>query len=162
MVKLFGALAAIGGVCGLLLVGTYALTAERIQLNRQAQSRALMADMLGQDLAADQDIDAAQFGRCDAWLFQRIKTSGYAGPIEVLALWRAASAGFTLRVTRHRETPGIGDFIDHRRDPWITQLDDQPIETFVQLDNISGATITFNAMQRAAAEAAGGVERFCG
>lgn len=162
MVKLFGALIVIGGVCGLLLAGTHAFTAEDIRLNREAQARALMAQMLGQTLEAEQDIDAERFGRCDTWVFQRIETSGYAGPIEVLALWRAADAGFTLRVTRHRETPGIGDFIDHRRDPWITRLDRQPMEQYAALDNISGATITFNAMQRAALAAASGVEDFCG
>ena len=162
MVKLFGALILIGGVCGLLLVGTHAFTAEDIRLNRQAQARALMAQMLGQDLAADQDIDANRFGDCDMWVFQRVITNGYAGPIEVLVLWRAAGAGLSLRVTRHRETPGIGDFIDHRRDSWITKLDNQQIDAIAALDNVSGATITFNAMQRAARAATNGVEEYCG
>ena len=156
VVRLCISLAAIGGVCGLLLVGTYRLTAEDIDLNREARARALMTSMLGHPLPVDHDVQADISGHCDAWLFSKINVNGYTGEIRVLALWRAQKDKapiLTLRVLQHSETPGIGDFIDHARDPWITQWDGQTGATYGAIDNVSGATVTSNAIKRAAAAA---------
>ena len=55
-----------------------------------------------------------------------------------------------MRVTAHRETPGIGDFIDHERDLWLPARDGQPASGWDNLDAVSGATVTSSAIQRAA------------
>jgi H+/Na+-translocating ferredoxin:NAD+ oxidoreductase subunit G len=161
VVRLFFSLVLIGAVCGLLLVGTYTLTAEPIKVNREARARAVMTEMLGTLMPAEADISLPTFGTCNNWLFQRISTNGYAGPIRWLALWRAEKGSLTLRVIQHRETPGIGDFIDHARNPWIFALDNQPLSAYHALDNVSGATITTKAVRNAAARAAAGAEEYC-
>ncbi len=160
MGKMLLSLVLIGGVCGALLVGTHALTAGDIQLNREAQARALMSAMLGEPLPDDQDIQAQVFGNCATWVFQQINVDGYAGDIDLRVLWRAGDE-MTLRVTRHSETPGIGDFIDHQRNPWITGLDGRSAEYVAQIDKVSGATITARAIKLAAQRSAQGIEAFC-
>lgn len=186
MVKLALSLLMIGGTCGLLLVATDRLTTDQISHNREARARELMADMLGAPVVAsvvDPDVDPVvssffdsfferreadwdtqtdTFGTCDDWLFSRVKSNGYAGVIDLLVLWRSDSGGFVMRVTQHRETPGIGDFIDHSRSAWITALDAQTADAYTEVDNVSGATITTAAIRRAALIAQQQVEDFCG
>lgn len=156
VVRLCIALIGIGGVCGLLLIGTHQLTAEDISINREARARALMTSMLGHTLPLDYDMKADISGSCDAWLFSKISVNGYAGEILILALWRQQkdlAPILTLRVLQHSETPGIGDFIDHARDLWITQWDGKTGPAYSAIDNMSGATVTSNAIKRAAAAA---------
>lgn len=152
MVKVFAPLVLIGALCGILLVFTHQITASDIQANRDARTRALLNDMLSETLPPQISVTEDVFGNCDSWLFVRYEVSGYAGPISLISLWRADSDGLTLRVLGHRETPGIGDFIDHDRNPWITQLDNAKQNIYAELDNVSGATITSNAIRRAADE----------
>ena len=52
----------------------------------------------------------------------------------------------SLRVTTHTETPGIGDFIEHRKTKWIKALDGGSFEEWSNLDSVTGATITTSAM----------------
>lgn len=152
MVKLFATLIGIGGLCGILLVGTHSLTQQQITDNRQAQAKRLMADMLGHSLPADLDTAAHFIGNCKHWVFSSVEVPGYAGVIHLLALVRfnINENQLTLRVIQHSETPNIGDFVDHTKDPWITQLDNSPVNTFVSVDNVSGATVTTQAIKQAA------------
>ena len=164
--RVFTPLLIIGGLCGVLLVLTHQLTAPDIQANREARTRALLEDMLGQPLPAQTEIEQDIFGSCARWLFVRTETAGYAGPIYLTALWRTGGSsekpeGLSLRVVGHQETPGIGDFIDHTRSPWITDLDNSSAQDFAQLDAVSGATITSNAIKRAARQLFNQVEVFC-
>tara|TARA_B100000315_G_scaffold204708_1_gene198180 strand:- start:1279 stop:1644 length:366 start_codon:yes stop_codon:yes gene_type:complete len=71
-----------------------------------------------------------------------VSTPGYGGSIEMLvALDRGSIGG--VKVTRHEETPGLGDFIEGE---WMNQFEQmQPME----VDTISGATITSLAIKRA-------------
>ncbi|XOV82960.1 MAG: FMN-binding protein [bacterium] len=156
----------IGGLCGILLVLTNQFTATDIQANREARTRALLEAMLGQPLPAQTSITEAIFGNCEQWLFVRTSSAGYAGPIYLTALWRAGSSPaqpgrLSLRVIDHRETPGIGDFIDHTRDPWITELDNSNAAAYAHLDAVTGATITSNAIRRAADRIFNQVEVYC-
>jgi len=49
------------------------------------------------------------------------------------------------RVTGHRETPGLGDFIDLDTSPWMLRFaDTKPLA----VDAVSGATITSEAVKR--------------
>ncbi|MDR1368296.1 MAG: RnfABCDGE type electron transport complex subunit G [Candidatus Accumulibacter sp.] len=52
---------------------------------------------------------------------------GYGGPIGLLIGIRADGTLLGVRVTEHRETPGLGDYIDpkkdkNRKNPWIAQF----------------------------------------
>ena len=160
MGKMLLSLVVIGGVCGTLLTGTHRLTATEIQLNREAQARALMTQMLGEPLPDAMDIQSDAFGDCRTWLFQKILVNGYAGEIELRVL-SEADGSLVMRVTRHRETPGIGDFIDHQRDPWIKTLDGLTAQDLTMVDNVSGATITTNAIRLAAQRSAQTREDYC-
>lgn len=160
MVKTLLSLVLIGAVCGLLLVGTHRLTADEIQLNREAQARALMTEMLGAPLPAGFDIQASAAGDCADWVFQSITVNGYAGAIDLRVFWRV-DEGLVMRVTHHRETPGIGDFIDHSRDPWMATLDGLTATEVANIDAVSGATITTHAIRQAATRAALGLEEHC-
>ena len=162
MIKVALSLLAIGGTCGLLLVGTDLLTSDDISVNREARARQLMADMLGTPLDHHWNIQTDTFGACDNWLFSNVVSNGYAGDINLVVLWRADTGGLVARVTQHRETPGIGDFIDHSRSDWITALDARTATAFSEVDNVSGATITTAAIRRAAQTAQQQVEDYCG
>jgi len=160
MIKTLLSLTVIGGVCGVLLVGTHALTAADIRLNREAQARALMTAMLGRALPAELDIQANTVGNCSQWVFQQITVGGYAGNIHLLVL-RRPDDRLTMRVTSHRETPGIGDFIDHQREDWMTRLDGSTAAAIAEVDNVTGATITTKAIRLAAQRSAQGIEAYC-
>ena len=88
---------------------------------------------------------------CGEWQFARGASVGYAGPIEYLALLQQDR--IRLRITRHQETPGIADFVDHRKDPYLPGLDNTLLSDWSQLDNISGATITHKALREMADQA---------
>lgn len=147
-------LAFFGLVCGLLLTLTNLLTREDIQTNREREARAILIELVGDVLPENYTNNA--FGDCDATRLYRLASRGYAGEIEWLVAVRqhqeqsAVSPQLSLRVERHQETPGIGDFIDQRRNPWITQFDGSPPATFTEFDNASGATVTSRAVRRAA------------
>jgi len=155
-------LLAIGGCCGALLVGTHALTEERIASNRAARARMLLAELAGAALPANLNIDQQIFGACERAVFQRVIVNGYAGKIHLTSMWRAADTTLAMRVTQHRETPGIGDFVDHQRDSWLPAQDRSSAEQFAAVDNVSGATITTKAIRRAAVRSFDKVEAYCG
>jgi Na+-translocating ferredoxin:NAD+ oxidoreductase RnfG subunit len=136
----------LGAACGALLVGTDRLTHDQIEANRNAKTRATMESMLGKDLPEDFTIGAHQ--PCEDGVFSEVSVSGYGGSIDVLALWRGGR--MSLRVTRHAETPGIGTFIEHERDPWLPGQDGKARSEWRALDTVAGATITTAAIKRAA------------
>ncbi len=150
MIRAFVTIVVIGACCAALLVATDALTRPDIEFARQARARALAESLLGAPLPGHMNPAAQQFGECPAWLFRRYQANGYAGPIDMLAFYRRGA--LSLRVTAHRETPGIGDFIDHTRSPWLSNLDGKTAADWQALDAVSGATITSEAIRRAADE----------
>ena len=145
MIKTALTLALIGGLCALALVATQRLTADDIDANRQAKARALLKLLATGPLSDHIDAEAPITGRCPE-VFLRDHAPGYAGDIHVLARWHHDDEQLSLRVTRHRETPGIGDFIDHERSSWLPNLDQSPPDAWQALDAVSGATITSQAI----------------
>ncbi len=104
-----------------------------------------------------------------AVVLEIIAFEGYSGQIRLLLGLHADGQVIGARVIEHRETPGLGDFIDYRRSDWITQFNGQAI-TFVAPDNwqpshwltrrnggtidaVTGATITSGAVIQAIYEA---------
>jgi len=85
---------------------------------------------------------------------------GYAGDINLLVGIKADGTISGVRVTKHQETPGLGDSIELRRSNWINGFDGksimQPAESQWRLkkydgefDQFTGATITPRAVVRA-------------
>ena len=148
--KPLASLAAIGAFCALLLAGTHRFTAGDIQANRDANAWRVAFELVGSEFpTADLRWDGDRLDLPDGVRLQRSSVNGYAGEIEFLAAFRpgrhnsGAIAG--VRVIRHRETPGLGDFIDTAHSPWILQFSDRPPN---QVDAVTGATITSEAVKR--------------
>lgn len=84
--------------------------------------------------------------------------SAYNGRLSVLVGIRPDGTSSRVRVTQHRETPGLGDRVEPRRGDWILQLDKRPaVLAFWQLEkdggqvsNLTGATVTARATLRVA------------
>ncbi len=84
--------------------------------------------------------------------------NGYSGAIDMLVGIRRDGTVAAVRITRHRETPGLGDGIDRSRSDWITQFDNtslnKPENWAVRkdggnFDQLTGATITPRAVVKA-------------
>lgn len=70
---------------------------------------------------------ARQHGVPAALVFEAAAADGYSGRIGLILAVRESGELVAVRVTQHRETPGLGDYIDPRKDkdkarPWIGQF----------------------------------------
>ena len=148
--KPLASLAAIGALCGALLAGTHALTADSIRANREAHAWRIAFELIGGSFAtAGLKWDGDRLELPNGYVLKRSSIAGYAGPIELLAAFRPSDDGTGtlagVRVTKHQETPGLGDFIDSANSPWILGFARRPP---AQVDAITGATITSEAVKR--------------
>lgn len=143
------ALALIAAVCSGLLYGVRVWTAPHIEANRAEARNKVFADMLTTPPGALVENDQGMLGACaDGWLGFTVTTPGYAGDIEMAALWRADA--LSMRAVRHLETPDIGDFIDGE---WLQAKDGYDEPAWQNIDTVSGATITTQAVRRLAQNA---------
>jgi Na+-translocating ferredoxin:NAD+ oxidoreductase subunit G len=94
---------------------------------------------------------------------------GYSGDIKLLIAVRADGSLGGVRVIAHKETPGLGDYIDIAKDNWIKAFDSlsltsRPSEQWKvkkdggQFDYMAGATITPRAVVKATHQALAYVE----
>lgn len=151
-------LVALGGLCGLLLAGVHELTEERIAANRDAYRWRIAFELLGGAFpTAGLGWRNNRLELADGRLLLRSSTPGYAGNIELLAAFQDEGQGegqrrrrlLGARVTAHRETPGLGDFVELARSPWMRQFSRRPPEA---VDAVTGATITSEAVKRGVAD----------
>ena len=103
---------------------------------------------------------ARQAGKANAILLEATARDGYAGDIRLLiAVYQDGSLG-GVRVVQHKETPGLGDYIELSKDNWIKLFDHisritHPSEPWkVKKDGgefayMTGATITPRAVVKA-------------
>ncbi len=84
-----------------------------------------------------------------------IAPDGYNGAIELLMGVHYSGEIVGVRVTRHRETPGLGDDIETRRSKWINTFEGESLSTPSawtvkrqggKFDSFTGATITPKAV----------------
>lgn len=108
---------------------------------------------------------ARKGGEPVALVIEAAAPDGYSGRIGLLLAIRASGELAAVRVTQHKETPGLGDYIDPAKDrnkarPWIGQFNDTgfgkiPEERFkVKKDGgdfayMTGATISPRAVTNA-------------
>ena len=116
---------------------------------------------------------ARKNGRPVALVHEAIAPDGYAGKIRLLIAIAAEDSNNSIlgvRVVAHKETPGLGDYIEIKKDknkerPWITQFNGtQPAamderawkvkKDGGQFDSVAGATITPRAVLKAVRKAA--------
>lgn len=138
-------------------------------LPRSRYNNALLEDSIALDdgLTAYR---ARQDGKAVALVLEAVAPDGYAGKIRLLLAVAPDGTLFGVRVTQHKETPGLGDYIEPKKDknkahPWITQFDGtNPATTDAQewrvkkdggrFDAMAGATVTPRAVIKAVRKAA--------
>jgi electron transport complex protein RnfG len=124
---------------------------------------------LGQDEASTV-YRARRAGEPAAAVIEAIAPDGYSGKIRLLLAVGADGSIYGVRVTQHRETPGLGDYIEPKKDknkerPWITQFNGLSPAAFSErewqvkkdggrFDSVAGATVTPRAVVKAVRRAA--------
>lgn len=112
---------------------------------------------------------ARKDGKPVAVVFEAAARDGYSGRIGLIVAVGADGRLLALRVTSHKETPGLGDYIDPKKDknktrPWITQFNGLGFDTVAKpqwrvkkdggrFDQMSGATISARAVTSASGRA---------
>ncbi len=111
---------------------------------------------------------ARKAGQPVALLIESVAPDGYSGRIELIVAVRADGSLSGVRAVAHRETPGLGDYIDPKKDknkksPWITQFGELKAADIPgckvkkdggQITYHTGATISARAVTNAVARAA--------
>ncbi len=98
-------------------------------------------------------------------VFETVAPDGYAGKIRLIVAVRANGVVAGVRVTQHKETPGLGDYIEVKKDknkarPWITQFTGMSLATVTdkdwkvrkdggRIEYYAGATVTPRAVAKA-------------
>lgn len=92
-----------------------------------------------------------------ALVIRHVTPSGYSGDINLLsAVYRDGSVA-GVRVTKHEETPGLGDKVEIKKSDWITSFNSKTVQSESdarwavkkdggQFDQFTGATITPRAV----------------
>jgi len=165
----------IGLVAAATLAGVNLATRDRIELNQQRRALEVLSGVLepgGYDnelvrdrisvripgLEAPSVIYRARANGEPVALLADVTTSeGYSGPIRLIVGLHPTGELIAVRVVEHRETPGLGDRIEHQRSAWIEQfrgrsLGDPPADEWKpdrrdgRFDTLSSATITSSAV----------------
>jgi len=95
-----------------------------------------------------------------AVIIEAIAHDGYSGDIKLLIAIKADGSISGVRVLAHKETPGLGDYIDIAKDNWIKLFDNQSLLKTAEpqwkvkkdggeFDYMAGATITPRAIVKA-------------
>ncbi|MDP1755735.1 MAG: electron transport complex subunit RsxG [Methylotenera sp.] len=103
---------------------------------------------------------AKRHHKFEAVILEAIAHDGYSGDIKLLIAIRANGSISGVRVLAHKETPGLGDYIDITHSNWINQFNDEsfaktPAKQWQvkkdsgQFDYMAGATITPRAVVKA-------------
>lgn len=107
---------------------------------------------------------AKQNGTFAAIILEAIAHDGYSGDIKLLIAIRADGTVSGVRVLTHKETPGLGDYIDIAHGNWIKLFDNESVKKTPiaqwkvqkdggKFDYMAGATITPRAVVKAVAKA---------
>jgi electron transport complex protein RnfG len=175
------ALLVFSAVGTLLLSGTYSLTFDTITRSEQATQQVLIAQTLpagsfDNNLVAEAiplPLDpllggkrpglaypARLDGKPVAVVLEATAPDGYAGEIKLLIGILADGRLGGVRVAQHKETPGLGDYIEIKKDDWIRQFDGHSLGSVTtdqwrvrkdggRFDYMAGATITPRAIVKA-------------
>jgi electron transport complex protein RnfG len=177
-------LAVIAAVCTSLVALTYSGTKDRIAANEQAwleQSlkpalagveydnnliETTLTIALPHELPGNEPVlvyRALFNSEPVAALFVVTALDGFSGSIKLLIGIEAEGTATAVRVLKHHETPGLGDFIDSTKSDWINQFEDRSLSDPDRLlwalsrdggefDQVTGASITSRAVLKAIKE----------
>jgi Na+-translocating ferredoxin:NAD+ oxidoreductase subunit G len=164
-----------------VLVSTYLLTHDAIRKSEEAEKLKLIMQIIPTTLF-DNDIiqdtllipadpllgndgstvayRARLKGEPSAVVLEAIAPDGYSGKIWLILAVRTNGELAGVRVVAHKETPGLGDYIDLQKSPWIKGFDGKSRAVYKdadwkvkkdggQFDYMAGATITPRAVIKA-------------
>lgn len=175
-----GVMVAFAVACTILLVSTYLTTREPIAASVREAKLRLLEQVLPDELhdndllagsiplppgtlgnrAAAQAYRATVAGQTTAVLLEVTAPDGYAGEILLLVGIRENGELTGVRVVAHKETPGLGDYIDIARSDWIKNFDGLSLAKLADdrwrvkkdgghFDHMAGATVTPRAVVKA-------------
>lgn len=165
----------------IVLASTYFLTRDSIAKSVEEEKLKLIAEVVPQalfdnaivqdtvelppsELLGTTDTTIAYRARLKndptAVVLQPIAPDGYSGKIFLIVAIRSNGEVSGVRVVSHRETPGLGDYIELPKSPWIKNFDGQSHairkeqdwkvkKDGGQFDYVAGATITPRAVVKA-------------
>jgi len=168
-----------------LLAGTYSLTREPIEAGVREAKLRLISDTLPRGGFDNDPVDTVRVLPADAQLglkksgaayvarqantpvavvLEAVAPDGYSGEIRLLVGIDVEGALTGVRVVSHRETPGLGDYIDIAKDDWILGFDGRSLtlpdakdwrvkKDGGVFDAMAGATITPRAVVKAVRKA---------
>ncbi len=107
---------------------------------------------------------ATLHGKPAGVILEAVAHDGYSGDIKLLIAIRADGSISGVRVLTHKETPGLGDYIDIAHGNWIKLFNDESLQKTPeekwqvkkdggQYDYMVGATITPRAVVKAVLKA---------
>ena len=146
-------------------------------LPRSAYDNDLLKDTLEIQPSAALGLDekstvyrARKTGQASAVVLEAVAPDGYSGKIRLLIAINLDGTLAGVRVTQHKETPGLGDYIEPKKDknkarPWITQFNGLSLDSVSdrewkvkkdggRFDSVVGATVTPRAVIKAVRKAA--------
>lgn len=159
-----------------MMAGTYGLTREIVEKNEadaKAQQLAQVLPAGSFDNALNQSgriqpgkSDGSQYflaskdGRQVAAVFEAAAPDGYAGKISMLIGVSRDGSLLGVRVVAHKETPGLGDYIDAAKSDWIRMFEGKSLQDPLlarwkvkkdggAFDYTAGATISPRAVVKA-------------
>jgi len=164
-----------------VLASTFFLTRDRIRQSEEAEKLNLISQIVPPALF-DNDIikdtlniapdpllgnsddtiayRARLHGEPSAVVLEAVAPDGYAGKISLILSIRANGEVAGVRVVTHKETPGLGDYIELPKSPWIKGFDGKSDAVYKdndwkvkkdggQFEYMAGATITPRAVVKA-------------
>lgn len=172
-------LLAFASISTLILGMIYLATLPQIQANQEAARLHLLKQVLPPDYDNSPVDDVVKLSAADcaqlqagadcrahlakrggqilAYAIEAVAPNGYAGAIRLLIGIDPSGKVLAVRVLHHRETPGLGDYIDIKKSDWIEQLSQHAPDTVRwavtkdggDFDFMSGATISARAVTAA-------------
>ncbi len=118
-------------------------------------------DIAVSDLLGNKKPSTANIARMDgqpvAVIVEAIAHDGYSGDIKLLVAIKTDASLLGVRVIKHTETPGLGDYIDIAKSKWIKLFDEESLSKTPSsnwavtkdggsFDYMAGATITPRAV----------------
>lgn len=138
-------------ICGGLIGGVFSWTEPHIRAAEAAVRLQRLAEVIGAD-SAPLELETDGRWLCPALRVETVIVRGYGGELELLIAIDASHTVAGLRIVRHSETPGIGDFIEVNPasdSSWPDAQRGLDAATLDEIDAVSGATVTVRAVRQA-------------
>ena len=156
-------------VCAITLVAMHGATRDEIRDNERHYREAALRQMVARLGDATLEPSGSDYrvtrGKVQLATIGRVHSrQGYNGDIHLWLAKDQKARVLAVRIISHKETPGIGDRVDHRVSDWLDQFEGHSSEgsnwrlrsAGGDFDGITGATVTSRAVVNAVAASLAG------